>query len=136
MERACCFGIVGSLHKLLPWVGKPQVRSGCCSRFLQLSQPRGVLSASKMHFPQTVSFGSQCVGNACDYDNLLSDSAVLLLGTRHLCLLFFLAAHSKKRTEKKSVVFLSQLELFFCLIKAFVWRTMVCFGTSPGKARP
>ena len=88
-----------------------------------------------MHFPQTVSFGSQCVGNAYGYDDLLSNRTILVLGARCLCLLFFLAAQSKKGTEKR-VLFLTQLELLFNLLKVFGWMTMVCFGTSPSKARP
>lgn len=76
-----------------------------------------MLSGSRMHFPQRVSFGSQRVGNAYGYDDLLSNSTVLLLGTRCLCLLVFLAAQSKKGTEKKRVLSLTQLELLYNLLK-------------------
>ena len=108
-----CLEIVSSLCKLLPQGGKPEVPFGCCSRLLQPSQLWCVLSGSQIHFPQTVSFGSQRAGNARGYDRLLLNSTILPLGTRCLCLLFFLAAQSKKGTEKKKVLFLTKLELLF-----------------------
>lgn len=87
---SCCgesyfLAIVSSLRKLLLRAWKPEVPFGCCSRLLQPSQLWGVLSGSLMQFPQTASFGSQHVGNAYDYDDLLSNSTVLLLGTRCFC---------------------------------------------------